>query len=119
MGSTNVANLVAGLTGTVTVVINLVNGGNTGSFRLDDFTLTGNVVSIPSPPVLTTPTAYTAANTPPRAPPTPTLSPNHWKNKLTTCRPAKRRRHANPDTSTKAVYMCSNFDPRSSRSKVF
>jgi len=60
IGTTNVANTVSGLTGTVTVVINF--GGGTGSFRLDDFTLTGNVVATPAPPSLTTPTATSITN---------------------------------------------------------
>jgi hypothetical protein len=44
LGQTNVANAISGLTGTITVTVNLVNGGNGGSFRLDDFTLYGNVI---------------------------------------------------------------------------
>ena len=61
IGSTNVANTVSGLTGTITVVINF--GGGTGSFRLDEFQLNGNVVSQPGPPTLTTPTAIVTGTT--------------------------------------------------------
>lgn len=57
-----VTNLVAGLTGTVTVVITL-GGTLTGSLRIDDFTLNGNVVSQPGPPILTTPTATVTGTT--------------------------------------------------------
>jgi hypothetical protein len=39
-GTLTVANAVSGLTGTITVVLNITG---TGSFRLDDFTLSGNV----------------------------------------------------------------------------
>jgi hypothetical protein len=45
IGTTNVANAVSGLTGTITVVINITGSG---SFRLDDFTLSGNVVCNPA-----------------------------------------------------------------------
>jgi hypothetical protein len=57
-----VTNVVAGLTGTLTAIITLT-GGTGGSFRLDDFTLNGNVVAVPSPPVLTTPTATVTSPT--------------------------------------------------------
>lgn len=57
-----VTNLVAGLTGTVTVVITL-GGTLTGSLRIDDFTLNGNVVAQPGPPTLTTPTATVTSST--------------------------------------------------------
>jgi hypothetical protein len=40
IGTTNVANTISGLTGTITVIINITGSG---SFRLDDFTLNGNV----------------------------------------------------------------------------
>ncbi|MBY0485798.1 MAG: T9SS type A sorting domain-containing protein [Flavobacteriaceae bacterium] len=46
LGQTNVASTISGLTGTITVEINLTNGGNGGSFRLDDFTLYGNVTCV-------------------------------------------------------------------------
>jgi hypothetical protein len=42
-GTQTVTNAVAGLTGAITVVLNLTG---TGSFRLDDFTLRGNVLCI-------------------------------------------------------------------------
>ncbi|PWA04194.1 YDG domain-containing protein [Flavobacterium psychrotolerans] len=45
IGTTNVSNPVSGLTGTVTVVLTF-GGTLTGSMRLDDFTLNGNVVSV-------------------------------------------------------------------------
>lgn len=41
IGTTNVANTISGLTGTITVIINITGSG---SFRLDDFTLNGNVL---------------------------------------------------------------------------
>jgi predicted RNA-binding protein with TRAM domain len=43
IGTTNVANAISGLTGTITVIINITGSG---SFRLDDFTLSGNVTCI-------------------------------------------------------------------------
>lgn len=54
IGTTNVANPVAGLSGTVTVVITISNnaGGN-GTFRLDDFTLNGSVTSSCASPTIT------------------------------------------------------------------
>jgi large repetitive protein len=44
IGTTNVTNPVAGLSGTVTVVLSLT-GSTGGTFRLDDFTLNGTVTS--------------------------------------------------------------------------
>ena len=44
IGNTNVSNTVSGLTGTVTIVISLTGATGNGTFRLDDFTLNGNVV---------------------------------------------------------------------------
>ena len=57
-----VTNAVSGLTGTVTVVITF-GGALTGSMRIDDFTLNGNVVAQPGPPTLTTPTATVTSPT--------------------------------------------------------
>jgi hypothetical protein len=45
-GQTNVSNAISGLTGTITVTINLVNGGSNGSFRLDNFILYGNITCV-------------------------------------------------------------------------
>ena len=44
IGNTPVATAVSGLRGTVTVVISLTGATGTGTFRLDDFTLNGNVI---------------------------------------------------------------------------
>ncbi len=44
-GSLTPTNTIAGLTGTVTVVISLSGASGTGTFRLDDFSLTGNVTT--------------------------------------------------------------------------
>jgi hypothetical protein len=47
IGNTNVSSPISGLTGTVTVVLNLSAPSAAGSnLRLDDFTLSGNVISI-------------------------------------------------------------------------
>ncbi len=54
IGSTNVQNTVSGLTGTITVLVNIIGSG---SFRIDDFTLIGNVTAVPN--------YYLAANTDP------------------------------------------------------
>ena len=45
IGSTSVANTISGLTGTITVLVNI---SGSGSFRLDDFTLIGNVTTVPN-----------------------------------------------------------------------
>ncbi|RZJ70400.1 T9SS type B sorting domain-containing protein [Flavobacterium sp.] len=44
IGNTNVANAVSGLTGTVTIQMQLTPGTGNGTLRLDDFTLNGSVV---------------------------------------------------------------------------
>ncbi len=46
-GSLTPTNAISGVTGTVTVVMTLT-GGTGGTFRLDDFTLNGNVVAVPT-----------------------------------------------------------------------
>lgn len=46
IGSTSVSNPVVGLTGTINVVLSLSGASGTGTFRLDDFTLVGNVTAI-------------------------------------------------------------------------
>ena len=61
-GTITVSNLIASQTGTLTVVLTLT-GGTGGTFRLDDFTLNGNVVSTPSAPTVTTPTATVTSTT--------------------------------------------------------
>ena len=53
IGATNVANTIAGLSGTVTVVITLSATTGNGTFRLDDFTLDGSVTSSCASPVIT------------------------------------------------------------------
>ncbi len=53
-GTLSVANTVSGLTGTITVVVNITGSG---SYRIDDFTLIGNVTTVPN--------YYLAANTDP------------------------------------------------------
>ncbi len=45
LGATTVSNAVNNLTGTITVVLSLSGASGTGTFRLDDFTLNGTVVS--------------------------------------------------------------------------
>lgn len=57
--TTTVTNPVNGLTGTVTVVLSLSGASGSGTFRLDDFTLNGNVNSGCTAPVITsfTPTS--------------------------------------------------------------
>jgi hypothetical protein len=57
LGATNVSNAITGLTNTVTVVISLSGASGTGTFRFDDFQLTGTVSATTSAPVLSTPTA--------------------------------------------------------------
>jgi hypothetical protein len=44
-GTINVSNPINNLTGTVTVVLNLSSASGTGTFRLDDFTLNGSVIT--------------------------------------------------------------------------
>ncbi len=44
IGTTNVANPVNNLSGTITVIISLSGASATGTFRVDDFTLNGTVV---------------------------------------------------------------------------
>jgi hypothetical protein len=46
LGTTSVANAVAGQTGTITVIISLSGASGTGTFRLDDFTLNGSVTPL-------------------------------------------------------------------------
>ena len=48
IGSTSVSNPIVGLTGTVNVVLSLSGASGSGTFRLDDFTLVGNVTAISS-----------------------------------------------------------------------
>jgi len=43
IGNTNVSNPISGLTGTISVVISLTGNTGNGTFRLDDFTLNGNI----------------------------------------------------------------------------
>lgn len=63
IGSTNVSNVVSGLTGTVTVVLSLSGASGTGTFRLDDFTLNGIVYPLPGPTaVVQSPVGTTIAN---------------------------------------------------------
>src|SRR6218665_2678213 len=45
LGNTAVSNTISGLTGTVTVTINISNSTGNGTFRLDDFKLYGSVTS--------------------------------------------------------------------------
>ncbi|PZR20565.1 MAG: hypothetical protein DI539_10410 [Flavobacterium psychrophilum] len=52
-GTLAVANTVAGLTGTVNVVITLSGGSGAGTFRVDDFTLNGLVTATCTAPVIT------------------------------------------------------------------
>ncbi|MDQ7959960.1 T9SS type B sorting domain-containing protein [Flavobacterium lindanitolerans] len=61
IGTTNVANPVSGLTGTVTVVISLSGSTGNGTFRLDDFTLNGSVISNCAAPTIT---SFTPASGP-------------------------------------------------------
>jgi hypothetical protein len=49
IGTTNVANAVNSLTGTVTVVLSLSGASGSGTFRLDDFTLNGYVYPLSGP----------------------------------------------------------------------
>ncbi|MDR6969685.1 hypothetical protein J2X31_003719, partial [Flavobacterium arsenatis] len=53
IGTTNVANPIVGLAGTVTVVITISNSNGNGTFRLDDFTLNGSVTSSCASPTIT------------------------------------------------------------------
>jgi hypothetical protein len=46
-GTINVANPINNLTGTVTIIMSLSSASGTGTFRFDDFTLNGSVVSPP------------------------------------------------------------------------
>ena len=64
IGSTNVANAVNGLTGIVSVVISLSGASGTGTFRLDDFTLVGNISAATSctAPTVSTLTPSTITN---------------------------------------------------------
>ncbi|WP_306566049.1 T9SS type B sorting domain-containing protein [Flavobacterium lindanitolerans] len=61
IGTTNVANPVSGLTGTVTVVISLSGSTGNGTLRLDDFTLNGSVTSNCAAPAIT---SFTPASGP-------------------------------------------------------
>ena len=62
IGSTAVSNPVSGLTGTVTVLISLV-GSTGGSFRLDDFELSGSIgCTAPVPSTTVTDASGTIAN---------------------------------------------------------
>ncbi|WP_289035483.1 T9SS type B sorting domain-containing protein [uncultured Flavobacterium sp.] len=61
IGTTNVANPVSGLTGTVTVVISLSGSTGNGTLRLDDFTLNGSVTSNCAAPGIT---SFTPASGP-------------------------------------------------------
>ncbi|MBW7888096.1 MAG: T9SS type A sorting domain-containing protein [Bacteroidetes bacterium] len=54
-GSLTPTNAISGLTGTITVILSLSGASGTGSFRLDDFTLVGNVTSSGSPTLSATP----------------------------------------------------------------
>jgi hypothetical protein len=51
IGSTGVSNTIAGLTGTVTIVITLSGASGAGTFRLDDFALFGSVSSTATPSI--------------------------------------------------------------------
>ncbi|WP_297332187.1 gliding motility-associated C-terminal domain-containing protein [Flavobacterium sp.] len=53
IGTTAVTNAVTGLTGTVTVVLTLTNPLGSGSFALDNFTLSGTVTDACVPPTVT------------------------------------------------------------------
>jgi len=48
LGNTNVASVISGLTGTVTVQLSLSGASGSGTFRLDDFTLFGSVTPLQS-----------------------------------------------------------------------
>lgn len=50
IGSTNVSSPINNLTGTITVVLTMSGASGNGTFRLDDFTLTGTVTSITPQP---------------------------------------------------------------------
>lgn len=63
IGTTNVSNTIAGLTGTVTVVISLSGASGTGTFRIDDFTLNGTVTSTGTAPTVTTTNSATSITT--------------------------------------------------------
>ena len=52
IGATNVSNSITNLTGTITVVLSLSGATGTGTFRIDDFTLEGNVTPICTPPTI-------------------------------------------------------------------
>lgn len=60
IGTTNVANQVSNLTGTVTVVLTF-GGTLTGSMRIDDFTLNGYVLPIPTISSFTPTNGYTGS----------------------------------------------------------
>jgi hypothetical protein len=60
IGTTNVANQVSNLTGTVTVVLTF-GGTLTGSMRIDDFILNGYVLPIPTISSFTPTNGYTAS----------------------------------------------------------
>jgi hypothetical protein len=49
LGSTAVTTPISGLTGTVTIILTMSGASGTGTFRLDDFTLTGSVTSVGGP----------------------------------------------------------------------
>jgi len=51
LGSTAVSAARSGLTGTITVVLTMSGASGTGTFRLDDFTLTGSVTSTATPSI--------------------------------------------------------------------
>lgn len=51
IGQTNVSSAISGLTGTVTVVYTMSGASGTGSSRLDDFTLFGEVTLAPQPEI--------------------------------------------------------------------
>jgi hypothetical protein len=58
IGNTNVSNTISGLSGTITVVISLSGASGTGTFRLDDFVLIGNVTSTSPTLTLSTLTSF-------------------------------------------------------------
>jgi hypothetical protein len=51
LGSTAVSSARSGLTGSITIVLTMSGASGTGTFRLDDFTLTGSVTSTATPAI--------------------------------------------------------------------